>query len=128
MFKYNPYVCLYPDFGRIWNGRKQIQTILNTIRDNSDLESGEKERWLRWTVKITVLNAWIFPITNDTNDIPDPFGMFNIYRIVKKVVVDTYISPYNPPVPDPSIPGVVLVDTIARAEIDSSANVAVESN
>jgi hypothetical protein len=125
-FKFNPYVCFNVDFGVLW-GRRQIQTILDTIVDNSELEKGEKERWIRWTVKIRILNAWIFPIITDTDDVPDPFGMFKIYKVVKKVVVDIYTSPNNPPVPDPTLPGVDLVDTVTRAEVDSVANVPVES-
>lgn len=126
-FKFNPYVCLYPNFGELW-GQRQIQLMLVTISDTSELEKGEEERWIRWTVNIRILNGWIFPIAVDTNDIPDPFGMFKVYKRVKKVVVETYASPNNPPVPNPSLPGVELVDTAIRAEVGSSAEVAVESN
>jgi len=127
-FKFNPYVCLYPRFGELW-GTRQIQLILQAITDNSDLDTtDEEERWIRWTVIIRILNAFIFPIAVDTDDIPDVFGMFKIYKSVKKVQVDMYLSPYNPPVPDPSLPGVVLVETAVREEIDGSAVVAVESN
>ena len=128
MFKFNPYWCLYPDFGPLWGGPKQIQLILNQIVDNSELETGEAERWIRWTVTLRILNAWIFPIVDDTNDIPDPYGMFTVYKAVKKVVVDTYLSPNSPPVPDPSLPGVILVDTAVRALVESNAGMAVESN
>lgn len=127
MFKFNPYWCLYPDFGPLWGGPKQIQLILNQIVDNSELEKGEEERWIRWTVTLRILNAWIFPIVDDTNDIPDPYGMFTVYKTVKKVVVDTYISPNDPPVPDPSIPGVVLVDHVVRALVEPSAGMPIES-
>mgnify|MGYP005814129243 CR=1 FL=1 len=127
MFKFNPYVCLYPRFGELW-GQKQVQLALNSIVDNSELEKGEEERWIRWTVTLRVLNGWIFPIAVDTDDMPDPFGMFKVYKVVKKVVVETYVSPFNPPVPDPTLPGVELVDTAVRAEVGTSVDVAVESN
>lgn len=126
-FKFNPYVCLYLNFGELW-GTKQIQLILDGTRDNSELEKGEEERWIRWTIRVRVLNAWMFPIITDTDDVPDPHGMFKIYRVVKKVGVEVYASPNKPPVPDLSLPGVELVDTITRAEVDAAASVAVESN
>lgn len=126
-FKFNPYVCFNVDFGVLW-GTKQIQTELSSVRHNSDLETAEKERWIRWTVKINVLNAWMFPITDNTADIPDPFGMLYVEKIVKKVFFQVYLSPNNPPVPDPTIPGVQLVDTVERAELQSAGSVAVESN
>jgi hypothetical protein len=128
MFKFNPYVCLYPNFGALWGGQKQIQLILNQIIDNSELETGESERWIRWTVTLRILNAWIFPIPENLNDIPDPFGMFKVYKVVKEVVVETYLSPDSPPVPDPTIPGVVLVDTEILQLVESSAGMTVESN
>ena len=127
-FKFNPYVCLYPDFGNLWNNQKQIQLILQSIVDNSELEKGEEERWIRWTVVIRILNAWIFPIAVDTDDIPDQFGMFHIYPVVKKVVADIYVCESSPPIPDPSLPGVTLADTVVRAQLDSAAVLPIESN
>jgi hypothetical protein len=126
-FKFNPYVCLYPDFGVLWGGQKQIQLLLTSIRDNSNLETDEEERWIRWTVQIQILNAWIFPIAIDTSDIPDPFGMLRVLRVVRDVKIGIYLSPNNPPIPDPAL-GALLVDTVQRAELDASANLPVESN
>lgn len=127
MFKFNPYFCLYPNFGALW-GTRQIQLQLNQTVDNSELETGEKERWIRWTVTLKILNAWIFPIVTDTNDIPDPYGMFTLYKVVNKVFVSTYISPNLPPVPDPTLPGVQLVDTAEAAQVLVNASMAVETN
>lgn len=126
MFKFNPYWCLYPDFGPLWGGSKQIQLQLAQTVDNSQLETGEEERWIRWTITIKILNAWIFPLVDDTNDIPDTYGMFTIYKTVKKVVVETYVSPDSPP--NPESPDAILVDTAVRALVESNAGIPVESN
>lgn len=140
MFQMNPYMCFYVDFGPFWNTMNgqnrtapgktavQIQSILRgPLVNNSDLESGEKERWIRWTATVEILNAFMFPVPQDDSDIPDPFGMLRIYRVVRDIQVDLYVSPHRPPVPDPSQPGVQLAGTVRRAVVDPAADMPVES-
>lgn len=139
MFEMNPYMVFYIDFGPFWNTMNganrtapgktavQIQSILRSLVDNSDLESQEKERWTRWTATIEVMNAYMFPVPETDADIPDPFGMLRIYKVVRDVKVDLYVSPHNPPTPDPNIPGVQLASTVRRAVVDPAADLPVES-
>lgn len=138
-FGMNPYTCFYIDFGPLWNtmdgatktapGKTavQIQLILRNLIDNTSLESGEKERWIRWTATIEIMNAYMFPVPESDADIPDPFGMLRIYKVVRDVQVDLYVSPEIPPIPDPSRPGVQLASTVRRAVVDPAADMPVES-
>jgi hypothetical protein len=121
----NPYHVFYIDFGEIW-GVKNIHSILDSIHDNSDLETGENERFIRWTVTLHLI-AFMFPVIEDSDDIPDPFGMLTKYKAVKDAQVDVYDS-LDPSVnTDPASPDNKLIDTIRRRGIEDSAELPVES-
>lgn len=146
-FEMNPYQVFYLDFGPFWNtmnpppdgsrpqtpgtgpGKRavQIQLILRNLTDNSQLETGEKERWSRWTASVEILNAYMFPVPETDDDIPDPFGMLRIYKVVRDVQVDLYVSPRVPPEPDETVPGVQKDITVRRAVVDPAADMPVES-
>lgn len=140
-FTFNPYNVFYVDFGPLWNTMDsvlkrpapaktavQLHMILDSpLVDNSDLETGESERFIRWTVTVKFLNAFMFPVPELDSDIPDPFGMITIYKVVKDVKVDLYVSPSVPPIPDPNLPGVQLASTVRRAVADPAADMPTES-
>lgn len=135
----NPYFVFYQDFGPLWNtydgvnkvpgghSAVQLHLILNQVVDTSDLETGEQERWIRWSATVEFMNAFMFPVPETDDDLNDPFGIFRIYKVVRDVRVDYYISPHTPPTPDPSLPGVVQVGSIHQAVADPAASIPVES-
>lgn len=138
MFRMNPYFVFYEDFGPLWNTMDattkqsghtavQLHLILRSIRDTTDLETGEEERWIRWSVTVELMNAFMFPVPETDDDLHDPFGIFRVYSVVRDAQVDFYTSPYTPPVPDPTLPGVELVGTVRQRVVDPTADVPVES-
>lgn len=125
-FTMNPYHVFKIDFGSIWS-IKNIHALLDSIVDNSDLETGENERFIRWTVTLHLI-AFMFPVPENVDtDVPDPFGMLQRYKTVKDAQVDIYDSVDPKHDSDPASPDNHLVDVIRRKGIEGSAELPVES-
>jgi len=80
----HPAVVLNIDFKQPW-GHKRVHLMATDILNNSDLETGESERWLRFTVPL-MIEGWMFITADDVADLPDPFGVITFDKVVKEVI------------------------------------------
>jgi hypothetical protein len=68
LYHTQPMALLLLDFSYPW-GKKKIYTTWSQIVDNSDVESGEKLRYYRYTIPFTV-EAYMFEAFDGPSDIP----------------------------------------------------------
>lgn len=83
--QFYPVKVLSINFDDPW-GVIRHHMMLGQIIDNSDLETGENERWIRQTVT-TLLESYAFPLMDSITEL-DPDGYLKLVPAVKEIAVD----------------------------------------
>lgn len=122
-FKFNPFHVFKIDFHQPWGMKKIHAELQGRLVDNSDLEPGEKERWIRHTCTFEMI-GFMFPSVDDLRtDLPDATGMLSTIPDVRHVQIDTYAinaqSAQNP--------NNELLDSQRRDVVEADVNLNVES-
>lgn len=123
LFTCNPYHVFEIDFGKPWGLKKLHGILQNQYRDTTDLESGEKERWIRYTATVEIIGFMfvsvdeIDPMAENT-DVPDTYGQLIAGKPVLDAQVDIYVQKRGTDSINPADPDNELVDTVRRTSDD----------
>lgn len=96
----NPTWQIIIDFGYPW-GQKAISFVFNDIIDNSELETEERERWIRHTISMTV-EAYLFESFDNSSDLMNSDAMATrLIRNAHQILTDIYVQHNDGQFPEP---------------------------
>ena len=93
MYNITPVKAMQVNFDWPW-GVQWIDMMFSEIIDNSELETDERERWIRHTIPFT-LQAWAFESFENLGDIPPESTNPNATTSLRRVAKETQITVYN---------------------------------